>query len=111
MGFYSFVKLGDLGAKIDQKVSLQIPPFRKLWTFSRGGGDLYKVSIRAAPAAGFLRRWILRSILLYRVWTLLKITNCNLKKRFPNPAFRGGMNVFMNNNGLVSCMTIILLPM
>ena len=34
-----------------------------------------------------------------------------VKKRFPNPAFSEGMNVFMNKNGLVSCMTIILLPM
>ena len=53
--------------------------------------------------------------------TILKICNLRffryntyslyLKKRFPNPAFRGGINVFMNKNGLVSCMTIILLPM
>ena len=34
-----------------------------------------------------------------------------IKKQFPNPAFRGDMNVFMNKNVSVSCMTIILLPM
>ena len=43
---------------------------------------MYKISIQAAPAASFLRRGILRSRLLYRVWTLFKITNCNLDNWF-----------------------------
>ena len=34
-----------------------------------------------------------------------------LKKRFPNPAFRVGMNVSFNKNGLVRCMTMLLLPL
>ena len=43
----------EMSVRKDQKVSLQIPPpFRKFWTFSRGG-DLYKIQNRAAPAAGF----------------------------------------------------------
>ena len=56
------------------------PPSEKFGHFQ--GGDLYKISIRAAPAAGFLRRWILRSILLYEVYTWFKITNCNLDNCF-----------------------------
>ena len=34
-----------------------------------------------------------------------------LKKRFPKTCIYGDVNVFMNKNGLMSCMTIILLPM
>ena len=31
---------------------------------------------------------------------------CKLKKRFPNPAFRGGMNVFMNKKWFLRHMAI-----
>ena len=34
-----------------------------------------------------------------------------IKKRFPNPAFRGGMNVLFNKKGFISRMAIILLPL
>ena len=45
-----------------QWISLQIPPLPKILDIFKGG-DLYKIPIRAAPAAGFSRRWILLSIL------------------------------------------------
>ena len=36
-----------------QKVSLQIPPPSENFGHFQGGGDLYKIQNRAAPAAGF----------------------------------------------------------
>ena len=47
------------GHKTNHNISLQIPPSETFWHFK--GGDLYKIQIRAAPAAGFLKRWILPS--------------------------------------------------
>ena len=49
------------GHKTNHNNSLQIPPSKNFWAFSRGV-DLYKIQIRPAPAAGFLKRWILPSI-------------------------------------------------
>ena len=35
----------------------------------------------------------------------------NVKRRFPNLAFRGGMNVLSNKKGFIGCADIILLPL
>ena len=77
-----------------QNNSLQIPPFRKFWTFSRGG-DLYKIQIRAAPAAGFLRKWILPSILPWSVWTLFKDTIYNQQTALVIASIKCNIQVFL----------------
>ena len=49
------------GHKTNHNNSLQIPPSENFGHFQ--GGDLHRIQIRAASAAGFLRKLILLSIL------------------------------------------------
>ena len=54
---------------------------------------------------------VLFSMFLFITPGLSYYRDLNIKKRFPNPAFRGGLNVLLNKKRFIGRMAIILLPL